>query len=125
MSEPIGELAGFTIGITAARRRKELGGALERRGARVMYGPAIRIVPLADDSETLSATLRCVEVPPDIVVVTTGIGFRGWIEAADAWGLSGELTARMQSATVVDRGPKARGAVRAAGLTEEWAPESE
>jgi uroporphyrinogen-III synthase len=121
----IGELAGYTIGITSARRREELGAALERRGARVVYGPAIRIVPLPDDSETLAATLRCLEVAPDIVVVTTGIGFRGWMEAADGWGLIAELTARIEGATVVTRGPKARGAVRAAGLIEEWSPESE
>ena len=37
-------LAGYTIGITAARRREEFGVALQRRGARVMYGPAIRII---------------------------------------------------------------------------------
>ena len=29
--------------------------------------------------------------PPDVVVATTGIGFRGWIEAADAAGLAEEL----------------------------------
>jgi uroporphyrinogen-III synthase len=125
VSEAIGELAGYTIGITAARRRQELGAALERRGARVTYGPAIQIVPLPDDSETLAATLRCIETPPDIVVVTTGIGFRGWMEAADGWGASGDLTARIAAASVVTRGPKARGAVRAAGLTEAWSPESE
>ena len=43
-------LAGYTIGITAARRREEFGAALERRGATVVYAPAIKIVPLADDS---------------------------------------------------------------------------
>lgn len=125
MSEAIGELAGYTIGITAARRREELGAALERRGARVMYGPAIRIVPLPDDSETLAATERCIAAAPDIVVVTTGIGFRGWMEAADGWGLGADLVARLEAATIVARGPKARGAVRAAGLTESWSPESE
>jgi uroporphyrinogen-III synthase len=121
----IGELAGYTVGITAARRREELGAALERRGARIVYGPAIRIVPLPDDHETSAATRRCIEAAPDIVVVTTGIGFRGWMEAADGWGLGAELTSRIDAAMVVTRGPKARGAVRAAGLTEAWSPESE
>lgn len=125
MTVDIGELAGYTVGITAARRREELGAALARRGARVVFGPAIRIVPLPDDSETLAATRRCIDVAPDIVVVTTGIGFRGWIEAADGWGLGSELLARLEAATIVTRGPKARGAVRAAGLIEAWSPESE
>jgi uroporphyrinogen-III synthase len=118
-------LAGFTIGITAARRREEFAAALERRCARVISAPAIRIVPLADDSQLHEATRRCLRQPPDIVIATTGIGFRGWVEAADAWGLGEELIKVIGQATVLARGPKARGAIRAAGLREAWSPESE
>jgi uroporphyrinogen-III synthase len=118
-------LAGYTVGITAARRREEFGAALERRGAKVVYAPAIRIVPLADDSELRAATERCLAAPLDIVVATTGIGFRGWMEAADAWGLVERLTAAIDCSTVLARGPKARGAIRASGLREAWSPESE
>ena len=118
-------LAGYTVGITAARRREEFGAALERRGAKVIYAPAIQIVPLADDSELREATERCLATPPDIVVATTGIGFRGWTEAADTWGLLEKLTEAIGHATVLARGPKARGAIRACGLREAWSPESE
>ena len=41
-------LAGYTVAVTAARRKEELGALLDRRGARVIYAPAIRIVPLPD-----------------------------------------------------------------------------
>ena len=118
-------LAGYTVGITAARRRHELGGALERRGARVVYGPAIRIVPLTDDTELRAATERCLEGPLDVVIATTGIGFRGWIDAADAWDLAAPLTAAIDRSTIIARGPKAKGAIRASGLREAWSPESE
>jgi uroporphyrinogen-III synthase len=118
-------LAGYTIGITAARRREELGTALERRGAAVLYAPAIKIVPLADDSQLRDATERCLAAPLDIVIATTGIGFRGWIDAADTWGLAERLTAAIDRSTVLARGPKARGAIRASGLREAWSPESE
>jgi uroporphyrinogen-III synthase len=118
-------LAGYTVGVTAARRREELGAALERRGARVMYGPAMRLVPLADDTVLHEATVQCLAAPLDVVVVTTGVGFRGWTEAAEAWGLADGLTARLAAATILTRGPKALGAVRAAGLREAWSPESE
>lgn len=121
----IDKLAGYTIGITAARRSEELGAALERRGAKVLYAPAIRIVPLADDSELRAATARCLEAPLDIVIATTGIGFRGWMDAADTWGIVDDLTEALGAATILARGPKARGAVRACGLRESWAPESE
>ena len=56
VSDEVGPLAGYTVGITAARRREEFAAALERRGAKVVSGPAIRIVPLADDSELRAAT---------------------------------------------------------------------
>jgi uroporphyrinogen-III synthase len=118
-------LAGYTIGITAARRREEFAAALERRGAKVISAPAIRIVPLADDSELRAATIRCLSGPLDVVIATTGIGFRGWVEAADAWGLGEDLITAIEQATVLARGPKARGAIRAAGLRETWSPESE
>lgn len=118
-------LAGYTVGVTAARRADELGALLERRGASVLYGPAIRIIPLADDTVLLRQTQALIETPADIVLATTGIGFRGWIEAAEGWGLGDKLLAALDKATMLTRGPKAKGAVRAAGLVEVWSPESE
>jgi len=118
-------LAGFTIAVTADRRREELTRLLERRGARVVGTPAIRIVVLHDDDELLAATRACISAPLDVVVATTGIGFRGWLEAAHGWGLAEDLHARLDAARIVARGPKARGAVRAADLVDEWSPNSE
>lgn len=118
-------LTGFTIGITAARRREEFGAALQRRGATVLYGPAIQIVPVEDDEALREVTLGCLAEPPDIVVATTGIGFRAWIEAADGWGVGENLLEQMGRAWLLARGPKARGAMRAAGLHGEWSPASE
>lgn len=118
-------LLGFTVAVTAARRREELGGLLERRGARVVYAPAIRIVPLADDRELLAATRACLAAPVDYAVATTGVGFRGWLQAADGWGLGDALRAHLAAGTLLARGPKARGAIRAGGLREAWSPESE
>ncbi|MFE0812272.1 uroporphyrinogen-III synthase [Streptomyces sp. NPDC058794] len=120
-----GPLAGFTVGVTAARRADELGALLERRGAAVLHAPALRIVPLADDSELLAATEQIVDRAPDVVVATTAIGFRGWVEAADGWGLGDALLERLRTVELLARGPKVKGAVRAAGLTEEWSPASE
>ncbi|MEB3960306.1 uroporphyrinogen-III synthase [Streptomyces kunmingensis] len=124
-AQPHGPLAGFTVGVTAARRADELGALLKRRGATVLHAPALRIVPLSDDSELLSATKELIDHGPDIVVATTAIGFRGWVEAADGWGLGEDLIARLRGVEVLARGPKVKGAIRAAGLTEEWSPSSE
>jgi uroporphyrinogen-III synthase len=118
-------LAGFTVGVTAARRADELAALLDRRGANVLQGPAIRIVPLPDDTELQTATESMIAHPVDTVVVTTGIGFRGWVEAAEGWGLGPDLLRVLGTAGVFARGPKAKGAVRAAGLVESWSPVSE
>ncbi|MGP4001879.1 uroporphyrinogen-III synthase [Streptomyces sp. 8N706] len=118
-------LAGFTVGITAARRADELGTLLQRRGAVVLHAPALRIVPLPDDTELLAATKELIDDAPDVVVATTAIGFRGWVEAADGWGLGEALLERLRGVELLARGPKVRGAIRAAGLTEEWSPASE
>ncbi|WP_369035597.1 MULTISPECIES: uroporphyrinogen-III synthase [Streptomyces] len=120
-----GPLAGFTVGVTAARRADELGTLLQRRGAAVVHAPALRIVQLADDSELLAATKQLIGQAPDIVVATTAIGFRGWIEAADGWGLGEDLLACLGGVELLARGPKVKGSVRAAGLTEHWSPSSE
>ncbi|MFF0113820.1 uroporphyrinogen-III synthase [Streptomyces prasinus] len=120
-----GPLAGFTVGVTAARRADELGTLLQRRGAAVLHAPALRIVQLADDSELLAATQEIIDRAPDIAVATTAIGFRGWVEAADGWGLGDDLLTRLRGVRILARGPKVKGAIRAAGLTEEWSPSSE
>jgi uroporphyrinogen-III synthase len=120
-----GVLAGFTVAITADRRRDELATLLERDGARVVLAPALRIVPLADDARLRSATRSLLVRPPDIVVANTGIGMRGWLDAADGWGLGDALRARLSAAYIVARGPKTREALRASGLEPAWLPESD
>ncbi len=120
-----GPLAGFTVGVTAARRADELIALLRRRGAAVVHGPALRIVPLADDAELLAATEEIIDDTPDVVVATTAIGFRGWVEAAEGWGHGPALLDALRRVELLARGPKVKGAVRAAGLTETWSPGSE
>jgi uroporphyrinogen-III synthase len=120
-----GVLAGFTVAITADRRRDELATLLERDGARVVLAPALRIVPLADDARLRSATRSLLVHPPDIVVANTGIGMRGWLDAADGWGLGDALRARLSAAYIVARGPKTCETLRASGLEPAWMPDSD
>lgn len=117
-------LLGYTVAVTADRRRGELTALLERRGARVFSAPAVQIVPLGE-AELLAATNKCLERPVDVLVVSTAIGLRGWMDAVDGWGLGDQLRAHLGSCEVYVRGPKARGAVRAAGLRDGWMPASE
>ncbi|MBL0887179.1 uroporphyrinogen-III synthase [Myceligenerans indicum] len=118
-------MAGCTVLVTAERRATELAAALERRGAEIRHAPALSMIPHVDDQTLLAATRAIIADPPDVVVVTTGIGFRAWFEAADAHGLAEPLTAMLAGVRIVARGPKARGAIQAAGLQADWVAESE
>jgi uroporphyrinogen-III synthase len=125
LAAPAVPLSGYTIGVTSDRRRDELATMLKHRGARVVIAPALRIVPIADDAELRAATRTCLATPPDIVLVNTGIGMRGWLEAAEGWGLAESLRAVLSRAYIVARGPKARAALQSAGLHDQWSSESE
>lgn len=118
-------LEGCTIVIAVDRRSTELAAALERHGAQVRTAPALTIVPHIDDEALIARTRDLIDQAPEVVVATTGVGFRGWMEAADEAGLLDELHAALSRAQIVARGPKARGAIQQAGLTADWVAESE
>lgn len=119
------QLSGCTVVLTAQRRANELAAALERRGAEVVHAPALSIVPHIDDPLLITRTRELIANPPDVVVVTTGVGFLGWVEAADAADLQQPLMDLMANARVIARGPKARGALQAQGIAPDWVAESE
>jgi uroporphyrinogen-III synthase len=117
-------LAGRRVGVTADRRADDQLDLLRRKGAEVVHGPTMRIVPLEDDAQLAATTRALLADPPAVVVATTGQGFRGWLSVADQWGLGEALHEVLASATVLARGPKARGAIRGAGLREAWSADA-
>lgn len=119
-----GPLSGWRVGVTADRRADDQLDLLRRKGAVVVHGPTMRIVPLEDDAQLAETTRALLADPPVIVVATTGQGFRGWLSVAEGWGLGEELHRVLSSATLLARGPKARGAIRGAGLREAWSADA-
>lgn len=111
--------------IAADRRAGDLAAALERHGARTYRAPALSIIPNADDHELLARTRALIADPPDIVVVTTGVGFRGWMDAVDENDFAEELAVAFARTSFIARGPKAHGAIQQAGFSAEWVAASE
>jgi uroporphyrinogen-III synthase len=111
-------LEGFRVGVTSDRRSEDLIAALERRGAQVMHAPVLKIAPVDEDLALLRDTRNVIAGLPDITLITTAYGMRRWMETADASGLGEELMAALAQTRIFVRGPKARGAVRAAGLDD-------
>jgi uroporphyrinogen-III synthase len=118
-------LAGCRVLVTAQRRSEELAGALIRRGAEVVCAPTLGVVPHIDEESLLGRTRAILDTPVDTLVVTTAIGFRGWLDTAETAGLAEDLLDVLAGVRLVARGPKARGALQAAGLRADWVAESE
>ncbi|MEI7055086.1 uroporphyrinogen-III synthase [Nocardioides sp. CCNWLW239] len=121
-----GALSGFRVGVTAARKAEEQINLLERRGARVVWAPALSVDPNRVDAGALRAvTEQIIGQKIDMFLATTGIGTRTWFDAAEEWGLLDRLLETLGGAEILARGPKSVGALRRRGLRELWAPESE
>ncbi|GAB2734968.1 uroporphyrinogen-III synthase [Arthrobacter bambusae] len=111
-------LDGFRIGVTSHRRSRDLIEALERRGASVLHAPALKIAPVQEDVTLIEDTKTIIAAKPDICIATTAYGMRRWCEAADSFGIGEQLLDVLAACRMFVRGPKARGAVRAAGLAD-------
>ncbi|MGO1200223.1 MAG: uroporphyrinogen-III synthase [Dermabacteraceae bacterium] len=113
-------LEGRRLVLALDRRAEELAAALIRHGAEIQHAPAMSMIPHVDDPQLLTRTAELIALPPTLLIATTGVGVRGWFEAADAAGLAPSLRAALAGTRVLARGPKARGAAQQAGLTVDW-----
>jgi uroporphyrinogen-III synthase len=113
-------LAGRRVAITSTRKRAELRGLLERRGATVVEAPVLAQRSAHDPVELERRTRQVVDDGADVVVATTGTGVSAWFDAAEGWGLDEALLRALRRAEVLARGPKAVGALRRRGLPEHW-----
>jgi uroporphyrinogen-III synthase len=112
------QLDGFRIGVTSDRRSEDLIDALKRRGAATLHAPTLRMADRVDDDPILADTRSIIAVRPDVLLATTSYGIRRWFEVADAGGLGDDLLEALSDTTILVRGPKARGGIRAAGLND-------
>lgn len=114
------------VGVTAARKAEEQVALLERRGASVLWAPALSLEPNhVDEASLRESTTDVLSRPLDLVLATTGIGMRTWFSYADTWGQADDLVAALGRAEIIARGPKSVGALRKRGLSEAWVAGSE
>ncbi|MGI9121033.1 MAG: uroporphyrinogen-III synthase [Acidimicrobiales bacterium] len=113
-------LAGYRIGITADRRWAEQAALFAKRGAEVVHGPTMVTVDLSGEKRLRQVTSEVIEAPPDVLVVTTGMGLRRWLDAATTWELDGRLKHALSGTTILARGAKSASAVRGSGLQLAW-----
>ena len=117
-------LAGFRIGVTADRRSEEQLRLLTERGASCLHGPTTATGPVLPTEELRRATETLIAQPPDVLLVTSGIGVQAWVEVAESSRLGDGLRAALADALVLARDPKAAGAAVAAGFEVGWTASS-
>lgn len=116
----LGALSGFTIAVTADRRAEEQAELIARRGGEVVFGPVIKTLPLSDETRLAASTAAVLVDRPDVVVLSTALGVRGWFSGAEGLGIADELRDVLDSSELMARGPKAAGAALTVGLSVDW-----
>jgi uroporphyrinogen-III synthase len=109
-------LAGYTVAIASDRRRHGLADLLERVGARTVGIQAARSVARPDQAALREATARCLTGPCHELVISSALGLRAWVRAADQWGQAGPLVARLRQARLLARDASAADGLRGLGL---------
>ncbi len=84
----------------------------------MLHAPALKIAPVQEDLRLIEDTRAIIDARPDLCIATTAYGMRRWCEAADTFGIGEQLLETLGATRMFVRGPKARGAVRAAGLAD-------
>ena len=110
------DLSGFTVAVTADRRRDEQAVLFERLGLEVAMFPLV--ITEVEDLEALRAlTLEICREPPRYLLANTGYGMRAWFGRCSEWGVLGELVDALGKGTAIAaRGAKALGELRKVGL---------
>lgn len=123
-------LSGCTIVVAADRRSVKAAGEidlaedLESRGAVVHRTPVPTHADPAERAGLRRATEQVIAEPPDTVVVTSGSGFRDWIELAREDGRDRPLGAALRQARLVATGSRAQAAIVRVGLITHWVAET-
>jgi uroporphyrinogen-III synthase len=99
-------LAGRTIAFLEARRSDELGRMVEHQGGSAYIAPALREVPVTEDTEIRRWLDALVAGRFDVVLFLTGVGCRTLLDCAQVYGQLDAVLAALGQTRVVARGPK-------------------
>jgi len=108
--------SGLTVASFESRMATEMAGLIERYGGRPLVAPALREIPLDDNSAALKFGVRLTTGQVDILILLTGVGTTALFELLKARYPWSSIVASLKQTAVVARGPKPVAALRAFGL---------
>lgn len=104
------------VAILEARLGRELTELIERRGGTALHAPALAELPDLDPAAIGALVASLATRPAKLAVFQTGVGTQALFKATDALGITAQLLQALQQATIVARGPKPGGPLRARGV---------
>jgi uroporphyrinogen-III synthase len=109
-------LGGRVVGLTEARRARELAALITKLGGVPYSAPAVREVLRADRGPALAVLDEILRGDVAAIVFLTGVGTRAVLDLAAETGARDRLVAALSGMTVAARGPKPLVVLREAGV---------
>ncbi|UQZ33931.1 uroporphyrinogen-III synthase [Paenibacillus sp. PK3_47] len=109
------QLKGLTVALAGPRKAEEMARLVTNMGGTALHRPAQGTVFL-DDGALREALLSWTEHPPDLAILTTGMGLEALFEQAESLGLADRFLAALSGAPVAARGYKTVNALKKRGI---------
>jgi uroporphyrinogen-III synthase len=116
-------LDGYRILILETREEAQFSRLLTEQGADVLQCPMFTIHDISDPAPVEAWIRRCIEKPPDDLVLMTGEGLRRLIKVARRIDVERDFVAAIGKARKFARGPKPGRALREIGLQPQFTTE--
>ena len=108
---------GLRVAAFESRMATEMTRLIERYDGRALVAPALRELPLEDNSAALRFGARLLTERIDILILLTGVGTKVLFDILQTRHALGDLIAALKNTALVVRGPKPMAALKALGLT--------
>ena len=109
-------MKGKRIAVLEARLGQQMADLVTQRGGIPVHAPALAEVPDLDPQAIADLVASLERKPARLAIFQTGVGTRALFNATDGLGATTRFLALLEKSTVVVRGPKPTGALRARGI---------
>lgn len=113
----LGLFQGLTVAAFESRMAKEMENLIRRYGGNPLVAPALREIPLEDNSAALRFGARLLTEQIDILVLLTGVGTKALFDILQTRHTLPDIIAALRQTVLVARGPKPVAALKNLGLS--------
>lgn len=107
---------GLTVASFESRKAAEMTRLIERHGGKPLVAPALREVPLEDNSAALRFGEQLLAEGLDVLILLTGVGTTTLFEILHSRHSTDEITQALKDTVLIARGPKPVAALKALGF---------